>query len=105
MPVMKKALLIAAEVLLVIGLTGCTVVTKDQKEWVQDKANRSAAFATLMDQGQTSRAQEQEWIRSQNESWKLWAQKVDLGLAAPNWMADAAKQSSAVQTQPSGGDK
>jgi hypothetical protein len=99
-------MLFAAEVFLVIGLTGCTVVTQDQKDWVRDKANRSGAFVTLMDKGETTRQQEQAWIYSQNESWRLWAQKVDLGLAAPNWMADAGKQAATQPaTRPAGGGK
>jgi len=101
---MKRALIIAAEVFVILGLTGCTVVTQDQKDWVRDKANRSGAFVALMDKGQTDRTQEQTWIRSQDESWRLWAQKVDLGLAAPNWMADAKKQTSTQPaSQPAGG--
>jgi len=102
---MKRALMFAAEVFVILGLTGCTVVTQDQKDWIRDKANRSGAFVALMDKGQTDRTQEQAWIRSQDESWRLWSQKVDLGLAAPNWMADAKKQtapstSSGPSTQP-----
>lgn len=93
-----KRVLIALALLLMLG--GCAVVTQDQKDWVLDKANRSAAFVSLMDSGQTTRAQEQAWIRSQDDSWELWAEKVRLGLAAPNWMADAAKQAT---TQPAGG--
>ena len=88
-----------------VAVSGCTVVTVDQKAWVHDKANRSAAFVALMDKGQTDRTQEQLWIRSQDTSWKLWAEKVDLGLAAPNWMADSAKQSVTASTQPAGGAK
>lgn len=94
---MKRALMFAAEVFVILGLTGCTVVTQDQKDWIRDKANRSGAFVAVMDKGQTDRTQEQSWIRSQDESWRLWSQKVDLGLAAPNWMADAKKQAA---TQP-----
>ena len=103
---MKRALMLAAEVFVILGLTGCTVVTSDQKDWIRDKANRSATFVGLMDKGQTSRGQEQDWIRSQDESWRLWAQKVDLGLAAPNWLA-SAKREAATQpaTHPVGGDK
>jgi hypothetical protein len=93
----KRALIITAEVFVILGLTGCTVVTQDQKDWIRDKANRSGAFVALMAKGETTRPQEQAWIRSQDESWRLWAQKVDLGLAAPNWMADAKRQAS---TQP-----
>ena len=96
--------MIVAEVFVILGLTGCTVVTADQKDWVRDKANRSAAFVALMDKGDTTRPQEQAWIRSQDESWRLWAQKVDLGLAAPNWMADADKQAATqTATRPAGG--
>ncbi|HUT60764.1 MAG TPA: hypothetical protein VNA25_23205 [Phycisphaerae bacterium] len=73
-------------------LAGCTVVTQDQKDWIRDKANRSGAFVALMDKSETDRSQEQAWIRSQDESWRLWSQKIDLGLAAPNWLADAKKQ-------------
>jgi hypothetical protein len=103
----KRALIIAAEVFVLLGLTGCTVVSQDQKDWVRDKANRSGAFVALMDKGETTRPQEQDWIRSQDESWRLWAQKVDLGLAAPNWMADAGKQAATqpAATQPAGGGK
>jgi hypothetical protein len=101
---MKRALIIAAEVFVILGLTGCTVVTADQKDWIRDKANRSGAFVALMDKGQTDRTQEQTWIRSQDESWRLWSQKVDLGLAAPNWMADYKMQAATQPaTQPAGG--
>ena len=104
-------LLFICAICVICGSSGCTAVTQDQKDWIRDKANRSAAFVALMDEGRTSRAQEQDWIRSQDESWRLWSQKVDLGLAAPNWMADATKQASsqpaATQpaTQPAGGAK
>jgi len=95
---MKRLLML---VLVVMFLAGCTVITADQKDWIRDKANRSGAFVSLMDKGETTRAQEQSWVRSQDESWRLWSQKIDLGLAAPNWMADASKQAA---TQPAGGE-
>ncbi|MFB3894425.1 MAG: hypothetical protein ACE15C_20685 [Phycisphaerae bacterium] len=82
-------------------ICGCTAVTQDQKDWIRDKANRSAAFVTLMDGGQTTRAQEQDWIRGQDESWRLWSRKIDLGLAAPNWMADSRKQAAPSTDAPS----
>lgn len=78
--------LLAALVILPV-VAGCTVVTQDQKDWLADKANRSAAYVTLMDYGKTTAEQDKEWIRSQDQSWQLWAEKVKLGLAAPSFMA------------------
>lgn len=80
---MKKILVVT--VLLAVLLSGCTLMTQDQKDWVVMKADRSEAFIKLLDEGKTTREQEQSWIKSQNESWKLWAEKVNYGLAAPSW--------------------
>ncbi|MDY7011756.1 MAG: hypothetical protein SVV80_13545 [Planctomycetota bacterium] len=74
--------LLAALVILPV-VSGCTLVTQDQKNWVYDKANRSETYVVLMDKGQTTPEQDKEWIRSQNESWRLWADKMQIGLAAP----------------------
>jgi outer membrane PBP1 activator LpoA protein len=88
---MMKRLLLGC-VLLAVLLTGCTVVTQDQKNWIEDKANRSNAYVVLMDEGKTTSDQDKEWIKSQNESWKLWAEKVKLGLAAPSFLVDTEKE-------------
>ena len=69
-------------------LSGCAVVTKDQQNWVLDKANRSGAFVRQMEQGKTTRLQEQAWVRSQDASWRLWAERIGYGYAAPSWVAD-----------------
>jgi len=72
--------------LLVVSLAGCTLMTGPQKDWVLDKANRSEKFVGLMDSGQTTRVQEQEWVRSQDDSWREWARHVKNGIAAPSFL-------------------
>ena len=84
---MKRTLTVFVLAVLIVAGSGCAMITKDQRDWVISKADRSSAFVALMDKGETTRAQEQAWVRSQDESWSLWRQKVNLGLAAPSWMA------------------
>ena len=85
---MKK---LAIGIVLLVITSGCTVVTQDQKNWVYNKANRSKAYVALMDAGKTTREQDQEWIRLQNEAWQLWAKKMKMGLAAPSFLVDKDK--------------
>jgi hypothetical protein len=84
-----RALILVLVVLFLAG--GCTVMTTAQKDWVKDKSNRSTAYVALMDKGQTTSEQDREWIRSQDASWKLWADKVENGFAAPSWMVGGDK--------------
>lgn len=66
-------------------MTGCTVMTQEQKDWVTLKAERSSGYVSLMDAGQTTPQQNEAWIRQSDEGWQLWKAKVALGLAAPSW--------------------
>jgi uncharacterized protein YceK len=77
-----RTMLILLTLALVLG--GCTVMTQEQKNWVHDKANRSEAFVALMEKDETTREQEQAWIRSQDDSWQLWSQALLTGEAAPS---------------------
>jgi outer membrane PBP1 activator LpoA protein len=70
--------------ILALLVSGCTGVTTAEKKWIQDKANRSAAYVALMDKGQTSADEDKAWIHSQDASWQLWAEKVKIGAAAPS---------------------
>jgi len=74
-------------VLLAVAISGCSAMTKAQKDWVQDKANRSSAYVALMDAGQTTSEQDKLWIKSQDGSWQLWAKKIQNGFAAPSFVA------------------
>ena len=80
---LSRMVLVAA---LAVLLTGCTVMTQDQKNWIADKANRSEAYVAKMEGGKTTADEDKEWIRSQNDSWKQWALKIDNGLAAPSFL-------------------
>jgi len=81
-----RATILIVILMVAVFTCGCTVMTVDQKNWICDKANRSAAYVQLMDKGLTTRQQDQAWIRSQNRSWQLWAENIKMGLAAPSWM-------------------
>jgi outer membrane PBP1 activator LpoA protein len=70
--------------ILALFVSGCTGVTMAEKNWIQDKANRSAAYVALMDKGQTTGDQDKAWIHSQDASWQLWAEKIGIGAAAPS---------------------
>ena len=69
--------------ILALFVSGCTGVTMAEKNWIQDKANRSTAYVALMDKGQTTADQDKAWIHSQDASWQLWAEKLKIGAAAP----------------------
>ena len=81
---LSKGLLVLLAV--AIAASGCTMMTKAQKDWVADKANRSTAYVALMDKGQTTPEQDKLWIKSQDDSWSLWKQKIDNGFAAPSFI-------------------
>ena len=66
-------------------LSGCTMMTQAQKDWVTLKAERSSGYVSLMDAGQTTPQQNEAWIRQSDDGWQLWKAKVALGLAAPSW--------------------
>jgi len=66
-------------------LAGCTVMTQSQKDWIELKADRASAMVSLMDADQTTREQEQAWIRINADAWGLWKEKVKMGYAAPSW--------------------
>jgi hypothetical protein len=78
---------IAYVVVLVAGLlvaSGCTWMSGTQKAWVADNANRVDAYAALSASGQTTPAQDKQFIAQDKASWDLWAQKIQNGLAAPS---------------------
>jgi hypothetical protein len=79
---MKRTMMLL--LILAVFISGCTGVTTAEKNWIQDKANRSAAYVALMDKGETSADQDKTWIRSQDASWQLWAEKLKIGAAAPS---------------------
>lgn len=83
--------LVALIALVLVTATGCTMMTKPQKDWVQDKANRSTAYVKLMDAGQTTGEQDRLWIHSQDDSWQLWAKKIENGFAAPSFIVGSDK--------------
>jgi len=80
---MKRILACVLIVALVLACLGCTGMTAAEKAWIQDKANRSAAYVALMEKGETSADQDKAWIRSQDASWQLWAERLKIGSAAP----------------------
>lgn len=77
--------------MLVLFVGGCTYVDQAQKNWVHDKANRHHAYIELMDAGKTTPDQDKAMLRSDDESWRLWSRKMDIGLAAPSWMIPATQ--------------
>jgi len=79
---MRRLFLLA--LLLALVASGCTGMTTAEKNWVLDKANRSAAYVKLMDAAQTTAEQDKAWIHSQDASWQLWAEKIKIGAPAPN---------------------
>ena len=73
----------------VVLFTGCTVVTQEQKDWVTLKAERSALITAMIESGAATDAQKDAWITENDESWQLWREKMDMGLAAPSWAVKA----------------
>lgn len=84
---MTRKLTLVLLVVVLLASQGCSLMTQAQKDWIADKANRSAAYTDLMDKGQTTSDQDKLWIKSQDESWQLWAKKTKNGFAAPSWLA------------------
>lgn len=100
---MHRPLLLLILVAMIVAFTGCTAMTKDQKEWIEYKAARSHQMVKWLKDSQLTEAQKDAWILSQDDSWSLWEEKIKLGLAVPNWMADAKyeeKQKAAIQFTP-----
>ena len=73
---MKRMVALVLLCAMLVSLGGCVIISKDEAAWVISKSDRSDQIVQLMDAGEMSRDQEQRWIRSESESWRIWKRKM-----------------------------
>lgn len=85
---MRKLGCLLLIIVTVFTLMGCANIGKEQQEWIRGTHTRIDRYCVLMDRGETTPTKDQNMLLAMRDSYALWVEKFERGIAAPTFLLD-----------------